>query len=88
MLPHHYCVTEAHGIPNEISKAIRIVVEGQPVIVSVTGIQPLIKSPFTLYQTNDNIHILKSNPTLPSILNLSSSNSGYLDKGRFLKTGL
>ncbi|WP_288400484.1 hypothetical protein [uncultured Acinetobacter sp.] len=37
MLPYHYCVTEAHDIPNEISKAIRIVVEGQPVVVAVTA---------------------------------------------------
>jgi hypothetical protein len=40
---------------------------------------------YPLYKTNDNIHVPKTNPAPLSALNLSSSNSGYLDKG-FLKT--
>jgi hypothetical protein len=43
---------------------------------------PLIKSLFTLYQINDNIRIPQP-PAPPSVNNLSSTNSGYLDKELF-----
>jgi hypothetical protein len=42
----------------------------------------MIKSLFTLYQINNNIRIQKA-PALLSVNNLSSPNSGYLDKGLF-----
>lgn len=36
-----------------------------------------------MHQINNNIRTPKNNPALPSVNNLSSPNSGYLDKGLF-----